>query len=334
MSVDDRDTDSPQFGGSGGDRFELACGDNGYVTAISGNYGTYINRLNLTCSNNITIGRGGTGEPGSVNTPFNLACPAGFSTFGVRAGELVDKLQVQCGSVPSTWGGAGGGPLTNFICSYDQVLTGMTVSAGNSVDNIQFHCSAKAKCRDIDNILNNNCKYYCDDPNTHSDCIRTVTNYCENRMYDQRCRDYVIEHQGQFDLMMNDYCKITPKDELCGCYVQLDEIPAVAKSVLQILNANPQCWNSNCTLKGYQPSTIYNKKCPDLNLQACVFNVNIDPSSGQGNAEIKNEPQCNQYSDVTTPPSSSKRNLIIGIVISIVILLLIIGLIILFISRR
>lgn len=82
-------TKSFAFGGSSGSNNELLCDQNTFVTEIFGRSGDAIDQLGIKCSNNKQMSAGGNG--GNV---FNIPSPNGFNKIDVKTGKYVNNIKV------------------------------------------------------------------------------------------------------------------------------------------------------------------------------------------------------------------------------------------------
>jgi hypothetical protein len=82
-------------------------------------------------------------------------------------------------------------------------------------------------------------------------------------------------NNGMCDDIMESYCTTHPDDPKCSCYA----VPIEDKDDLatRALKANPSCWSANCSTKGYLPSNLINKPCP--NVKICKQDISLPGSN-------------------------------------------------------
>ncbi len=133
---------SPSFGATGGKSFSYACPAPYFITKVEGRSGTYMNGLQIQCSN-------GSKSPyygGGTSTMWAETAPKGFNGAVVRAGAFVDAISLKrlpgTGIVAQTpsYGGKGGKEITWAGCPAGQVIGSISGGADKNLNNIKFVC--------------------------------------------------------------------------------------------------------------------------------------------------------------------------------------------------
>ena len=115
-------------GTNDGKPFTQDCPEHTHVTTISGTSNKYLNSLSLTCSDDSTTET--IGNP--AGTPFSLSYPDGLSSVEIRAGDLIDGIDIAGGK---------GGAKYPVACESGKI-TGLHGSANSKshVDKLGVTC--------------------------------------------------------------------------------------------------------------------------------------------------------------------------------------------------
>ena len=173
-------TDTPAYGGSGGDPFRNVCPSGSYLSEISGNANDRVRRICGKCSDGTTLQCQGTESGNAFNyqgpfdyvsvssgewldrvynsggmggNPHEMRCPTGGKVVGLygRSGIWLDQLGAVCGeptNKPTTvnitntdpYGGSGGAPFGNK-CPSGSYLSEIYGNADDRVRRICGKCS-------------------------------------------------------------------------------------------------------------------------------------------------------------------------------------------------
>lgn len=320
-----RMTSKSQFyGGGGGKLTDMICPEGTFIRDVNIKSGNVIDFIKVTCSDGKTF-EAGKAKDGNLSK--NITCPTGFDKIDLRTGSRVDKIQLSCGSNNSviTSGGEGGAPY-KFECNKEDTITGLTVREGQVIDALQVHCNAIGKCPNPAHILAGECNNYCSTGTGLVRCREAIKTHCLPIMAtDTRCRNYVKDNQAKYDDLMYEYCTNEgTQDPICACYTPILEAPGINAATLQVLNANPQCWNANCRREGYHHINILDKPCPNLQLQNCITSSNVIIGGKNGSRiNLGSSTTCSQYAGSNNPDEDNSFNNIFiagGIILCILLL--------------
>jgi hypothetical protein len=110
-------------------------------------------------------------------------------------------------------------------------------------------------------------------------------------------------HNGDCDIIMENYCKTHKDDPKCSCYISTDPIfknPEIDK----LVKNNPKCYIQDCLLSGYKPTGIRNADCPSLKICIQDF-ANITGSENKLSSNVVSQ-DCSDPSLLSSPsPLSS-----------------------------
>jgi len=143
-------TTTPGAGGWGGNDYELVCPEGHFVKKFHGAYGSrvdtqwgpsgeLIDRIGITCSNNVDLGTRGRG--GGTN-PINVESTTGFGKLDVKSGAFLDNITFYPfnSSTGTSVGGTWGDPQPSLSCGTGEKIMGIFGKADQYVDRINIIC--------------------------------------------------------------------------------------------------------------------------------------------------------------------------------------------------
>lgn len=163
--ADNRQYDTPAFGGSGGGRFNADCPDGAYVVGVAGRTGDWIDSVRPVCArwsgqtgsfDSPTTGRSVGGGGGAAGT---LMCPSGMAVRGWEiarsndGGTYVRHVRPQCeavapdvtptATIPGQFGGSGvvgSNDRMGYACDKGDLAIGIYGASGAYVDRLGLRC--------------------------------------------------------------------------------------------------------------------------------------------------------------------------------------------------
>lgn len=101
---------------------------------------------------------------------------------------------------------------------------------------------------------------------------------------------------SECDSIVGDFCSYRPNDKRCACYSRPSYDPKET-SEMAAVRASPICYDQNCNIYGYIPTTLKSRECPPVTV--CYSNAGPD---GTLSDKVK-QVNCNKKgaADVTKP---------------------------------
>lgn len=154
-------------GGTGGTRYDRACGDGEVMVGLSGKTGQWLDGMAPWC---VRLGQNGRwqsaphplaptgGDPGWPAKPFQAICPtnSAIGGFSGKEGRYLDFLTIEClplgsdgkltgSAVPiPVGGGSGGAAFSSIRCADNQPATGAYGQSGIYVDSFGLKCTPES----------------------------------------------------------------------------------------------------------------------------------------------------------------------------------------------
>ncbi len=143
-------TTTPGAGGWGGNDYELVCPEGHFVKKFHGAYGSrvdtqwgpsgeLIDRIGITCSNNVDLGTRGRGDG---TNPINVESTTGFGKLDVKSGAFLDNITFYPfnSSTGTSVGGTWGDLQPSLSCGTGEKIMGISGKADQYVDRINIIC--------------------------------------------------------------------------------------------------------------------------------------------------------------------------------------------------
>jgi len=137
-------SNSPRYGGRGGDYYHKECPAGSFVNKFYGGSGTLMDSVGIVCSDGTNLGKAG----GNGGGYYEKYCEPGYVSVKVDSGDLVGSIIVKCFDSSESVLGTGGdsrgrwsGGSHYWACPNGQVITGIYGAGGGLLDSFGVMCS-------------------------------------------------------------------------------------------------------------------------------------------------------------------------------------------------